>query len=51
MANVFPPLSSGIDHDRRSLGAASKAARSPASAKSACEEIARNIAVAHKPED
>ena len=51
MANASPPMSCGIDHDRRSLGAAITDARGGASGKSAGEEIARGIAAAREAQE
>ena len=45
MANAFPGVSAGNDHDRSGLGAANRAPFRDASGKSAREEIARSIAV------
>jgi hypothetical protein len=45
MANPFPPMFFGIDHDRGSVGAANPFIVRNASGKNAREEIARNFAV------
>ena len=51
MANAFPPVSSGIDHDGRSLGAANPVSIRRSSRKSSREEIARRIAAAREAEE
>jgi hypothetical protein len=45
MANVLPPMSSGIDLDWSGLGSAISVAIRRASGKSPCKEITRGIAV------
>jgi hypothetical protein len=51
MANVFYPMSSGIDPDWGSLGTANSVALQRASGKGSREEIALRAAVNHKSEE
>ena len=51
MANKFLPVSSGIDLDWSGLVTAISVALQRASSKSACEEIARRVAVNRKTKD